>query len=143
MCWEGATTSRGVSFVQELEASTWIHSSVSTKAGFVLPVFPGKPERAGSGVQMPHLKSYESPMEEAIDKKETHDRIIEALESISGLSYRTGGNIFEQSSPSPTRRQALTHRQKSAKLLQHCSSWTQLERRIDKMHRQGTHYLVY
>ena len=136
MCWEGATTSRGVSFVQELEASTWIHSSVSTKAGFVLPVFPGKPERAESGVQMPHLKSYESPMEEAIDKKETHDRIIEALESISGLSYRTGGNIFEQSSPSPTRRQALTHRQKSAKLLQHCSSWTQLEKRIEELEKK-------
>jgi hypothetical protein len=82
--------------------------------------------RLGSIVPIHHSKrSHSSTRMGLMD-----DIVVDALESISGLSYRESDSIVPQrmtSPASPTRRQQFSHLEKSQRLLRQCSSWNQLE----------------
>ena len=76
------------------------------------------------------------------------DIVVDALESISGLTYReSSDSILPQrmtSPASPTRRQQFSHLEKSQRLLRQCSSWNQLEDTLDNrllLGRQGKYFL--
>lgn len=144
ICWEGATSARGVAFVQELDASPNLSSHVVANIDFVLPVFPSTPtEPSTMGMQFPFSEPYDtSRLADREEEKEDVDGIVsDALESISGLSYlsqsdddRLGVPVSMLLSP---RSETLSHREKSIRLLSQCSSWTRLEHTLDKMKRQG------
>jgi hypothetical protein len=75
------------------------------------------------------------------------DIVVDALESISGLSYRESSDSIlpQRRTPpvSPTRRQHFSHREKSQRLLRQCSSWNQLEDTLDNrllLGRQGKYF---
>ena len=85
---------------------------------------------------------FSEPYERLMDDYENDDIVLDALESISGLSYRSNATslaaigVPESFSP----RKTLSHRQKSVRLLQHCPSWTQLENTLENrrlLERQG------
>lgn len=143
ICWEGATVSTGASFVQELQASPCLYSSLPANANFVLPIYPTRSSsRNEQDVRLPFSEPYDSflldgPNSNGCEEKNESNIVIEALESISGLSYRERSGDELLSSPSKRRQQSLTHREKSVRLLRQCSSWTQLENTMDQMRLQG------
>jgi hypothetical protein len=138
ICWEGATASRGVSFVQELESSPALSSSSSVHITDVLPLpeLSHAPSIRASTILLP----FSEPYERLIEDYENDDIILEALESISGLTYREESLVASiPTSFSP--RKSFSHREKSIRLLRQCSSWTQLENTRDNrllLERQGT-----
>jgi hypothetical protein len=143
ICWEGATAAGGVAFVQELDASPNLSSYVAN-IDFVLPAFPSTPtEPSTMGMQFPLSEPYDtSRLADREEEKEDVDGIvIDALESISGLSYLSQSDddrlCVPASMPLSPRSQTLSHREKSIRLLSQCSSWTRLEHTFDKMKRQG------
>jgi hypothetical protein len=96
----------------------------------------------GSSVPIHHSKrSHSSTSMGLMD-----DIVVDALESISGLSYRESDSIIPQRRTSPAsspRRQQFSHREKSQRLLRQCSSWTQLEDTLDNrrlLGRQGKYF---
>jgi hypothetical protein len=73
------------------------------------------------------ISEIESAEEEALGDDETDEILLEALESISGLTYREPGSSPNSSISSSRRRSSFNHRERSSLLLRHCNSWTQLD----------------
>ena len=105
ICWEGATVSTGASFVQELQASPCLYSSLPTNANFVLPIYPTRlNSRNEQGIQLPFSEPYDSFVLDGLvsdgnEEKNEDNIVIEALESISRLSYREQSEDEILSSP--------------------------------------------
>ena len=128
ICWEGATATRGVTFVQELESSPSFALDTIIQVTDVLPIQETSPASniRASTIALPFSEPYERMLEDY----ENDDIILEALESISGLSYREESFIAEIPKVS-TPRKNFSHREKSIRLLRKCSSWAQLENTRD------------
>jgi hypothetical protein len=150
ICWEGATSARGVNYFQELEGSPCLSSLVATNSNFVLPIHPTATTPSADHISLPFSTPYESAIQndtsevEIVAERNGHvgDIVVDALESISCLSYREqAGNadfcLSDIMPPSPRRRKTLSHREKGIRLLRQCSSWTQLEVTQDKIKEQG------
>ena len=110
-----------------------------------------------------HILESETLGKASDDSNEMDEIVLDALERISGLSYRptgTGGmsdNLMEQMSPAssllaPSQiqpvgqsidpKRALSHREKSHQLLRRCESWNQLEDTAYNRNKLGAHFPV-
>eukprot|EP00980_Cylindrotheca_fusiformis_P014025 scaffold3670_cov124-Cylindrotheca_fusiformis.AAC.1 len=143
ICWEGATAARGVAYVTELDASPNFGPK-GAKVDFVLPLFPSTPVLARKNLKLPFSDPVETSKlaevaaagSESKDEQDDGDGfVMGALESISAMNYGAGEDGLVSPSPRSSTA-ALTHREKSIRLLGQCSPWTQLEDDSDTMNQQ-------
>ena len=139
VCFEGSNSESGA-FLYELsneEAHEMSQSIVSS----VLPVCPLAAAISTPTQTSPHhlglpftelLTDPRAPVDDhhhrihSADSGELDDIVVKAMESISHLSYRD--SVANQSPSSPSRKAfSFSHREKSRRLLRHCTSWTRLE----------------
>ena len=146
ICWEGATVAGGVALVQVLNDSPMLTAAYPTCVDFVSPSRRYVADRVNeTGPKEDDPKGTLEPKDatEEVLKEEDDgiDRIvIEAMESVSGLSFRA--QIDEEDDDAIDPEQSFIsseerHREKSVRLLSRMSSWTRLEHTLDKMDRQG------
>lgn len=136
VCLEGANPDRGA-YYHELATDTRreFNRCVITR---VLALNPFSKVPFGSGSHLDDglmsrtlekqlISSGDSMVENHPEREELDEIVVEAIESISTLSYRE--NISGQSPLSIRRNKSitLTNREKSVRLLRHCTSWTKLE----------------
>ena len=146
ICWEGATTPHGA-FVTSLghdESGLWSRQEL---LDHVLPVNPFRRAVGNHTPIVPELTlpfsgpslgpAVLSDLYRPLSLTSNHgyepralldDIVVKAIQSISSQNYRE--SISLASPPLSPRRLAtsFTHTEKSARLLRHCSSWTQLEK---------------
>ena len=143
VCWDGSTSTRG-SFVYEFD-----HDMDGLTTGLAASVLPIRtrgefvPDAGTPGWQIPFsgdprhssttraLFVKDSSAGSLLSKEATSspdDIIDQALRSISSQRYRE--TVLRSSPPQSPRRNttSYSHREKSIRLLKHCSSWTQLEK---------------
>ena len=155
------------------------HHSEKIKAGFSPHLY--RSDQTSGGLDLPFTSTYQLPA--ALKPEDQHDHhilesdtlgkslddsykmddiVVDALERISGLSYRLtteGGmtanlvqiphrsspweSTHQQASNSPVpERRTLSHREMSHQLLRKCESWMQLEDTVGNRNMLGTHLPV-
>jgi hypothetical protein len=133
LCWEGATASRGVSFLQELPGSpVGTHSPLCVASVVPCPALVKAASRSlDASASLPFMKAEgeSSTDKDAHTELSSMDLVAQAVQSIS--SIRQDEKIIAEgtvdSLKDPADLSALSHQQKSERLLRHVSSWTQLE----------------
>ena len=181
VCWEGATASQGVAYVEELNGAPSrprlgreLNSCICPIQSVPIPIDIRK------SIRLPFTSSYpilsapstranaRRAAETSIQQRQQQylqqhsttqsddstggvfyeggfidEIVVDALESISGLSYRESElrekitsaisltSVSHSSPPLSRQQRRFSYREKSERLLRQCSSWNQLEKSMD------------
>jgi hypothetical protein len=139
ICWEGAMASSGAHVSQVFTSG--IPLSSAGLDSVVLPLYPflTNESRFDSSIyqetkdavdlHLPFTSPYKMPTPlkaRANFNSDVDHIVVNALDSISNLSYRETDTMASPGSSS-RRRSTLTANEKSVRLLEHCKSWTMLD----------------
>ena len=139
ICWEGAMASSGAHVSQVFTSGTPLASAGLDSV--VLPLCPFRTYESrfvssmyeetkdAVNLHLPFTSPYKMPtpfMERANSNFDVDHIVVNALDSISNLSFRDTDTMASPGSPS-RRRSTLTANEKSVRLLEHCKGWTMLD----------------